>query len=326
MSIPTQQGGPEGGTHSALLRSLLKVDIFRVVQDRDQHLTPATSRGGWISAVCVALIVLGTINESYLFFRRDWRSTMAVSRHALQMERAHFNVTFDNYPCAALDFEAIEASTGRIYEEQQATAQIVKYRLVNGVNIGAAAASEHENNNGGGGGGVSQNGEGCQFTGTFLLDKVPGHFSIVPRRLQGGGQMAPNDFTIHELWFGETRIATRDIAEGLANALGGFRSDASQPPGTLYQFFLNIVPTSFDDGRIGFEYTATHSHVQADLPAGLYFHHVHSPLSVMYHRATTSWTHYLTNLCAVVGGVFTVVGFGAAAANKVSSWFDRDRS
>jgi len=315
MSLPGQNGaGPEGGTHSQVLRALLKVDIFRVVQDRDSHLT----RGGWMSAVCVALIILGVANESYLFFRRDWRSTMAVSRHALQMERAHFNVTFDNYPCAALEFEAIEASTGRIYEEQQRTAQITKHRLVNGVNIGehtsggSQAAAENEN------------GEGCNFAGSFLLDKVPGHFSIVPRHL--GGRQPPNDFTIHELWFGETRIATRDIAEGLANALGGFRSDAGQPPGTLYQFFLNIVPTSFDDGRIGFEYTSTHSHVQADIPAGLYFHHVHSPLSVMYHRATTSWTHFLTNLCAVVGGVFTVVGFGAAAANRLSRYFDKDGS
>jgi hypothetical protein len=322
MSMPST-GSAEPAASSPLLRSLLKVDIFRVVQDRDQHLTPATSRGGWISAVCVVLIALGVANESWLFFRQDWRSTMAVSKHALQMEECHFNITFDNYPCAALEFEAIEASTGRIYEEQQATAKIEKFRLVNGVNIGAHAASSQQQQ-ALPQGGVAENGEGCLFTGSFMLDKVPGHFSIIPRNL--GGSRPPTDFTIHGLWFGEKRIATRDIAEGLANALGGFRSDPGQPVGTLYQFFLNIVPTSFDDGRIGFEYTATHSHVQADIPAGLYFHHVHSPLSVMYHRATTTWAHYLTNLCAVVGGVFTVVGFGAAAANKVSKLFDREGS
>lgn len=296
-----------------MLRQLLKFDIFRVVQDRDQHLTPATSRGGYLSAVCIALITIGVLNESYLFFRSDWRSTMAVSKHALQMERVHFNITFDNFPCSAMDFEAIEATTGRVYEEQQRTAVVHKWRLVNGVTIGKHVDVER------GGGVTNENGEGCRVDGTFEIDKVPGHFTITAKHLNP--PWGPTDFTIHELWFGSHRLAHSAIAEGLANALGGFRAER-EPPSTLYQFFLNIVPTSFEDGRLGFQYTATHSHVQAQLPPGLYVHHVHSPLSVMYHKSRVTWSHFLTNLCAVAGGVFTVVGFGAAAMHRFNRFFD----
>jgi hypothetical protein len=302
-----------------MLRTLLKADVFRVLQDREATLTPASDKGGILSIVCVCLIVLGVGNESWMFFRKDWRSTMAVSKHALQMETVHFNVTFDNFPCGSVEFEAIEASTGRVYEEQQATLKMSRTRIV----AGAARRRKGQlpplspNVEG-------QMGEGCEVAGTFEIDKVPGHFVIAARNLPGGNR-PPTDFTINELWFGEKRLSIADIPEALANSLGGFRGEG-EPPQTLYQFFVNIVPTSFEDGRLGFQYTSTLSHVQAEIPPGLYFHHVHSPLAVMYHKSRLTWTHYLTNLCAVVGGVFTVVGFGATAAHKAGKWFDRDRS
>jgi hypothetical protein len=300
-----------------MLKQLLKVDVFRVLQEREQNLTPATDRGGVLSALCVFLIVVGVANESWLFFRQDWHSTMAVSKHSLQMETVHFNVTFDNFPCSAVNFEAIEASTGRVYEEQQRTAVINKYRVLSGTVILAKHLDTPRN----AAGGSNENGEGCQVAGTFDIDKVPGHFVLSAPRLQG--RKPPTDFTVHELWFGTTRISTKDIPENLANSLGGFRGEG-ESPGMLYQFFINIVPTSFEDNRLGFEYTWTHSHVHAEIPPGLYFHHVHSPLSVMYHKPRVTWSHFLTNLCAVAGGVFTVVGFGAAASARLGKLFERE--
>lgn len=301
-----------------MLKLALKVDFFRVVQDRDQHLTPATQRGGYLSVICVALIVLGFLNESYLYLRSDMRSTMAVSKHALAMEPVHFNVTFHNFPCYAMTVEMIDPSTARVYEEQQKTLHLRRIRLHEAGRTPVGEYHDGEGNKG-------FDGEGCRLEGDFSIDKVPGNFIMTANRWNRPQQELPStDFTIHELWFGVVRISEKDIDEHLANALAGV-SRKGEPPQTLYQFFLSIVPTSFYDGRLGFQYTAIHNSVQAPIAPGLYFRHAHSPLSVMYEPSPLTFSHYVTNLCAVIGGVFTVVGLGVRATGKVAALLEARR-
>ena len=168
--------------------------------------------------------------------------------------------------------------------------------------------------------GTSERNEGCRVTGTFDIDKIPGNFIFAAIRDQhliqnDKGQNERTDFVIHELWFGPARLSTHDIDNGLANALGGV-SEVGDVPQTIYQMHITIIPTVFVDGkgrvdRVGYQYTATYNHVQADLAPGLYFRHQHSAMSVEYKPTHQTWSHFLTNLCAIVGGVITVVGFAA---------------
>ncbi|CAI7852031.1 unnamed protein product, partial [Closterium sp. NIES-53] len=49
------------------------------------------------------------------------------------------------------------------------------------------------------------------------------------------------------------------------------------------------------------------SHDQQSLP-GVFFFYDLSPIKVQYSERYTSFLHFLTNVCAIVGGIFTVTG------------------
>jgi hypothetical protein len=65
--------------------------------------------------------------------------------------------------------------------------------------------------------------------------------------------------------------------------------------------------------KIGYQYTATFSkaHAPDTLPPGVFFRHQHTALAVEYRYEYQTWSHYFVHVCAVIGGVYTVMGFVA---------------
>lgn len=81
----------------------------------------------------------------------------------------------------------------------------------------------------------------------------------------------------------------------------------------MYQYFLKIVPTEFhflNKKRIRtFQYSVSkQDHVVnyfGGLP-GVFFMLDHSPMRIIYSETKMSLATYLTNICAIIGGIFTV--------------------
>ena len=292
------------------MQKFLAVDMFRVIQEPDRTLTQRTSRGAALTAVAAVLAFLMVSNEAYLFFRTDLRSSMAVSKCDMRMELLHFNVSFPAIPCHTVVFEALDPMSGRVFTEQQKTVEMRRTRLVKDTTV---AIGEHNE-----GDGVRKL-EGCRVEGTCQIDKVPGNFMIAARGHTHEYGNPNFHFVIHHLWVGDAFPPEDEIPAKLANALGGLE-EKGQPPNSVYQFFLSIVPTVFDEGtrveHLGFQYTATFNHVQADIPPGLYFRHQHSPIAVEYSHRWQTWSHFLVNLCAITGGLITCIGFVAAVMDK----------
>ncbi|CAI5474824.1 unnamed protein product, partial [Closterium sp. Yama58-4] len=85
----------------------------------------------------------------------------------------------------------------------------------------------------------------------------------------------------------------------------------------MYQYFIKVVPTMYTDSHnhtiasnqfsVTEHFRPAPAHDQQSLP-GVFFFYDLSPIKVQYSERYTSFLHFLTNVCAIVGGIFTVTG------------------
>lgn len=294
------------------------LDVFRVITD-DGHLTAKSSHGGVLSAACAAIVTLLLVSECYEFFRPgDFRSSMVVARREMgRSEAVNFNVTFLQFPCGCMRMEAYQATAGLRLTKQEDTLVWQRERMLLNSNVMPLGLYEQDM-------GLERTlGEGCRVSGRFLIDKVPSNFvlSCNLHTLQSGPP--PTDMIINDLWFGDKRLPQNEIADKLANLLAG-EERRGDPQRTVYQYFLSIVPTVVEDGvdarHVGYQYTATSSVVQAYVPPGLYFAHLHSPIAVELRRTGDTWSHFLVNIASISGGVYTVSELAVAAIDWVKQY------
>lgn len=119
---------------------------------------------------------------------------------------------------------------------------------------------------------------------------------------------------INHLSFGEDKNlqVIRETFNGKElNPLDGMKkTDRSKK---MYEYYMKIVPTTYTD--IGgtsyyanqFTYNANELHSNMMLPA-VYFRFDMSPITVKYMTYKENFLHFLIQLCAIIGGIFTVTG------------------
>lgn len=167
-----------------------------------------------------------------------------------------------------------------------------------------------------------QKNEGCKVFGYLEVSKVAGNFHIAPGKsfqqqhvhvhdLQPFGGMQFNlSHVIRHLSFG-------DPYPGVHNPLDGMNIAALEAS-TMYQYFVKIVPTVYKKLYGGNLYTNQYSYTkhkrsvkqltgEHGLP-GVFVLYELSPMLVQYSEKRRSFMHFLTGVCAIVGGVFTVAG------------------
>ena len=87
---------------------------------------------------------------------------------------------------------------------------------------------------------------------------------------------------------------------------------------TMHQYFLKVVPTFYQPLRGGQIHTNQFSTTKnakainlaaggAGLP-GVFFFYDFSSIRITYAEQRSSFLHFLTGACAIVGGVFTISG------------------
>lgn len=162
--------------------------------------------------------------------------------------------------------------------------------------------------------------EGCNLAGFVTVNRVAGNFHIAPgRSTQIGSYVHTHnvDFlarninvthTIHTLSFG-------DAYPGVVNPLDR-HVEVDRAGAAMVQYFVKIVPTTytFRDGTVitTNQYSVTEHAHHVELSSapngvpGLFVLYDVSPISVRYTEIQKSFLHFLTNVCAIVGGVITV--------------------
>jgi len=171
---------------------------------------------------------------------------------------------------------------------------------------------------------AEQAGEGCQVYGYLLVNKVAGNFHFAPGKSFQQHHMHVHDLqpfrnfkfnlshTIHRLSFGREFPGIINPLDGVAKA-----SEKEKDGAGMYQYFVKIVPTTYKslDGNIlntnQFSVTEHFKSLQGESSHGLpgvFFMYELSPIMVEFKEQKKSFAHFLTGVCAIIGGVFTVAG------------------
>lgn len=169
-----------------------------------------------------------------------------------------------------------------------------------------------------------QFGEGCQVYGYLLVNKVAGNFHFAPGKSFQQHHMHVHDLqpfkqfkfnlshTVNRLSFGKE-------FPGIINPLDGIRkADEREEGGAgMYQYFVKVVPTIYESLSASvlntnqFSVTEHFKPLKGDSAHGLpgvFFMYELSPIMVKFTESRKSFAHFLTGVCAIIGGVFTVAG------------------
>jgi hypothetical protein len=179
----------------------------------------------------------------------------------------------------------------------------------------------------------SNNDEGCNLKGYFFVDAVPGSFLItsgfyggtVQRLSIEGGFKINGQHKINEISFGETNERHhiwsnfgKNIAK-LSYSLNNMKKKYEQLT-SVYQYYLKIVPTKYitfknviDDYQ--YTYNSYAEHGIQEMPS-MHFRYDLSPITVEYKLHKETFLNFIINICAILGGVFTVTGIIDAIIHK----------
>ena len=164
---------------------------------------------------------------------------------------------------------------------------------------------------------------GCKISGTFYVDKIPGNFFIsanafgpLVQRLAMEGLMNYNaEHIINTFTLGNKdliRNVNRNFKNNLISTLNGYKV-INENEKSIYMYYLKIVPSNFHtlskDYYGLYQYSFNFGKESAFLQSpSVYIKYDISPITVEYRQYKSSFLTFFIQLCAILGGVFTVTG------------------
>jgi len=167
--------------------------------------------------------------------------------------------------------------------------------------------------------------EGCNVRGFLTVGKVAGNINIVPGKFLMQNARYVVDSYIFNKVSGQlnisnviTHLSFGEEFPGMHNPLDGEENiwtDHNVSP--MYEYFVNIVPTVFESqygdtiwtNQYSFmkyiQKINLHSATARGVP-GFFIMYDFSPIIVEYRESSKSFLHFLTNIFAIIGGIFTV--------------------
>ena len=159
--------------------------------------------------------------------------------------------------------------------------------------------------------------EGCNTQGYVDVRKVPGSFHISAHGLhvfvhEAMGGVLNTNHVMHYFWAGDAEVDFTEMP-GSLRPIDGTRND-HYPEDTTFEYFFDIIPTIYSNHHYQdtktYQMTAHMDHLSThptQMPA-VYFRYQLSPITVKFTKRRKGLSHFLTYVCAIIGGVFTVAG------------------
>ncbi|XP_053406768.1 endoplasmic reticulum-Golgi intermediate compartment protein 1-like isoform X2 [Mercenaria mercenaria] len=152
---------------------------------------------------------------------------------------------------------------------------------------------------------------GCRMETHFLINKVPGNFHVSTHAAKHQPAQGDMRHVVHKLRFG------MDLEEG-KNVKGSFNPMESLDKGNgnaqaTHDYIIRVVPSVYvnKDNTKRYPYQYTYSYREKMIPnrsPAVWFKYEMSPITVQYTETRKPFYRYLTTVCAIVGGTFTVAG------------------
>jgi len=266
---------------------LKRMDIYRKVP---KDLTQPTTTGAIVSIISIIFITFMLATELLYFVRPDVKSELIVENvDPTEKIPVRINVSMPRMKCEYLGID-IQDDQGR--HEVGMVENTVKTP-------------------------IGDLGQGCLFEARFEIKKLPGNFHLSTHSVD----VQPDEYdfahTIHEVSFGsKVKKITGKMAKSSFNPLRSReRLDGNQLES--HEYVMRIVPTTYEDisgGKLlAYQYTYAYrssisfGHGGRVIPA-LWFRYDLNPITVRYHEDRPPLYHFMTTVCAIVGGTFTVAG------------------
>lgn len=260
-----------------------RFDVYRKVP---KDLTQPTTAGAVISIACVCFIAFMVFNDLLAYIFIDLKSELFVDDPGREGKiDVEVNVSFPHLPCEYIGVD-IQDENGR--------------HEVGFVDKTEKIALPETN--------------GCRFESKFEINKVPGNFHLSTHSANTQPANPDMRHIIHSIQFGE-KIGTL-VPYGSFNPLANRDATAKDALNT-HEYILKIVPSVYEsiggEQRAGYQYTYAHKEYMAYHHSGrvipaVWFKYELQPITVKYAEHRQSFYTFLTSICAVVGGTFTVAG------------------
>jgi len=168
-------------------------------------------------------------------------------------------------------------------------------------------------------------GDGCNMYGYLEVNKVAGNFHFAPGKSFQHAHMHVHDLAAFaaakfNVSHRVNRLSFGDEFPGIVNPLDGVAKslpfDASEGGG-MFMYYAKVVPTSYNyisGASLATNQFSVTEHFRRILPRegqglpGVFVFYELSPIMVKFTEHRSSFAHFLTQLCAILGGVFTVAG------------------
>lgn len=299
------------------------LDVYRSLP---KDLTEQTVTGASVSVCCTIVIVWLFFAELATFMTPEITQEMFVDRPRSgesDMLQINMKIDFPNLPCAVIGLDVQDVMGthtvdvgGKLLKTRLDDEGFVKTNVY-GAKLPDVQDDEQAEVNG-----AEQRGEGCRLHGFFAVKKVPGNFHISAHAkssltTQFFDKTPMNvSHTIHDLWFGSSE-ELHTVEKATVNPLRGTAKSAlpsvEDKSPISYEYYIKIVPTSYQkrSGQVTHNYQFVSNSNQLAgryrVPA-VYFRYDLSPIVVQLTETNKLLSHFLVQVCAIVGGVFTVLG------------------
>mmetsp|Transcript_13089 Transcript_13089/g.40315 ORF Transcript_13089/g.40315 Transcript_13089/m.40315 type:complete len:458 (+) Transcript_13089:171-1544(+) len=161
--------------------------------------------------------------------------------------------------------------------------------------------------------------EGCNVAGSLMVQRVPGNFVILAnsREHNFDPKILNTSHIVHHLTFGDqlTQKQLKQIPKNSRHDIDPFEKELfpSADTHTSHEHYIKLVSTFYRLGKLGASevlgYRMTASNHAYNCEPGapdVRFSYDMSPTAAVVTRGGRRWYEFLTNLCAIVGGVYVV--------------------
>uniref|UniRef100_T1IQS3 Endoplasmic reticulum vesicle transporter C-terminal domain-containing protein n=1 Tax=Strigamia maritima TaxID=126957 RepID=T1IQS3_STRMM len=277
-------------TSSVLHIEMIDVRRFDIYRKIPKDLTQPTITGAIISICCCCFITLLFASEFYNYINPVIVSELYVDSIGNEEDKilVRLNITLPKLKCDAIGLD-IQDDLGR--HEVGFVENIEKIKIQN---------------------------DGCQFNGRFYINKVPGNFHVSTHSATEQPDVINMEHHIQEVSFGE-RILNSNVPGSFNSLAGRTKIEVEENTAQLesHDYVMKIVPTIFEDLSgtevITYQYTYAYrsymsfSHTGHTIPA-IWFRYDLTPITIKYHERRPRIYSFITTVCAIVGGTFTMAG------------------
>jgi thiol-disulfide isomerase/thioredoxin len=172
--------------------------------------------------------------------------------------------------------------------------------------------------------------EGCMVAGLLKVKKVPGNFHVTlfDKKFSQNHDLINATHYIDNLWFGEplnyqmfSSLPKSVQAEVAAQRLEGKAFVATRKNHTYVHYLKLVTSTYKRPGRKDihlYKYSAhSNEYMEIDDVPSVMIRYDLSPMSVVVTEEFKPFYHFVTNACAIIGGVFTVIGLVDSIVHQV---------